>query len=77
MDMGTWPYRQWPLEDHAWSLAIPVGSSLGRDSQVSGFSGWTALGHAVVLSPLSLVPGNPSVEIASACVTPKLGLSKG
>lgn len=76
MDMGTGPYRQRPLEDRAWSLAIP-GGSLGRDSQVSGFSGWTAPGHAVVLAPLSLLPRESFPRDCSSTREPRAGGLQG
>lgn len=40
-------------------------TSIGKDSQVLGFSGWSIRVHSVVLSPFSLVLGKPLVEIAS------------
>lgn len=54
----------------AWSLAYGgaarLYNQLRQDSQVLGFSEWTALVQLVVLSPFSLAPSNP-VQIASAC----------
>lgn len=73
---------EWLLENSwlgVWAMVGPPvpGTSLGRDSQVLGVSGWSILVHQVVSWPISLIPGSPIVEIAPAHMIQNLGLSKG